>query len=496
MGSWPNHLPDRPEPLAAPVSGGGGAGLASGSTDRPLFRAAGSGRSASTAADPRTLGSPSGTWRLDEQALFDYLALGTVTGIEEERSLVAGVVRDTPIDRSPDGLGVGQAPAETFGEALRTAVADACRGRSHVGVLSSGGLDSSVLAALAAELDVEVTLLCAPADLSTRRELALQDEVARHLGCSLIRCTERQPIGPALDRLNSNAPWPTGGLFAGVFAEMADAARAADVQAVLAGDGADDLLTTSGLATADALAARSPRALWRAWADVGPLAERPVRSFAGLGLAPTLAASRPAVADRLVEWATGALPRDQLLQREFTMRLESQRRRARVRQWQGIERGRLAYDAVARDIRAGAEAAYDLPGSEGSWLPRLTPYRSQRVLAAAWRDGILGGPPAAAAVPTKAALRAFAAGLLPERVRLADKDGLWDLPQRLWEAEWPDLSRRLKRLADRLPDVIDTRVHALSPLQLPVDVGPAWVRLLCLDSWIETAPTRFAGLAA
>ncbi|MEJ7786588.1 MAG: asparagine synthase-related protein [Solirubrobacteraceae bacterium] len=448
--------------------------------------------------DPVLLGRHIGMATLDARWLFDYLVLGTVLGIDESRSPVAGIQRVPPgmsavlghdaevrLHRTPleDSM-------ESFADAVRAQAAIEVRGQRRGGVLCSGGLDSAVVAAAAREAGVEVVLLCAPASLSTEGELRLQRRLAEHLGVATIRGEHRPRLGSALDVVNAEAPWPTGGLFAGVFSELAERAAGAGIEVVLSGDGADDLLNPQALAVADAVARRDVADAARAWAEVGPQARRPVRTFLALGVAPVLARRAPRAAAALIGLGANTRELEQLVTPSFLQVGAPRSRAARVRQWAETPHGELAWSGVRADLAAGAEASYDLPLPNGGVLPRRALFRSVSVLAAAKRERVWRGRAARAAVRSKPALRAGAAGLLPDDVRLVEKLGRWDLADRLWAIEGPEMQRRVQRLQRRLPDVVAGAVATAGPDDVPVDLGAAWVRLVCLDAWLHAADRR------
>lgn len=192
---------------------------------------------------------------------------------DQTRSLLAGVRRisDQAIEAGKPHSQRGQHCSslaeliEQLGCAVHGAVAAAVRGRSRVGVLATGGLDSAVVAAVAkAVMGEPPVLVCIRGGISSTTELMLQDLLASTLGSEVISLS-RIPdfsLEPLL-RLNRSSDFPAGGMFTHVWDRAAALAADRGVDLLLTGEGGNEVFSSSiALAYDHVVAHRFVEAMW------------------------------------------------------------------------------------------------------------------------------------------------------------------------------------------------------------------------------------------
>ncbi len=445
--------------------------------------------------------------RLDAAALYDFLVLGTTLALDAERTLLEGVHRVPPgmalsvssggrpklhwVDALPALMGV---PAKNpdVASALRAEVEGMLPMDGAVAVLCSGGLDSSMLAAVLCEVASDrVLLLRAPRHLSTPGERLLQEELSKHLRRQFVDDVVPASFLESLDDVNRVANTPRGGLFAGVFQALADVARTEGAVLLISGDGADDLFNPNSYAAADALLRCEPMSAATAMLALASIARSAggsaSRALLSVTFAPTAAVQTPRAAARLASVSRRVPP---FLTERFHLALAESRRDAAVAGWHSslLEGTSLVASAMWRDLVAAEEGVYPSAVSHGPPLPRVAPFRSMRMLQTAVDvQRRLSTPRVGQRY--KHALRA-SAHRLPATIRLSEKLGRWDLAHQTWRTDPDGMAARLSRLAERLAGIVDESVNRLTPDDVAHDQGAAWVRLLLLDAWITAMDRR------
>lgn len=404
-----------------------------------------------------------------------------------EGEAVRFVLVGTSALRAAERTSVLPSPSEGARElaaALRAAVERACAG-GPVGVLVSGGLDSSVIAALAVQaVGPEQVLLCqASGSYATSTESSLCHELSDHLGCELLEIDEPQEWWPALVEVNRGSRFPVGGAFVGVFQSIGRSLRGRGIARVLSGDGADDLFATDQLEIADLLRAVHPFRAWRTAASIGMwLGESPRRVFINNGLVPLLLQrSRWGVryASRRVFDATLATspfePTAGL--RETIAEISEEITRSWV--IPNSRSGGFAHDSRRRATIDAEEATYDLAS-----VTRLTPYLDPHVvdcglsLAPAAAGGYIGAR-------DKEALRRAFADLLPARIRWHRKTGQPDVVARAVAASESKVAEAFDLVREATGGVITLTRNLHRHDTVPPEMQQAWLRGLYLAAWIE-----------
>ncbi|MGH7789268.1 MAG: asparagine synthase-related protein, partial [Candidatus Binatia bacterium] len=162
---------------------------------------------------------------------------------------------------------------ERFEALLRQAVAR-CLASGRAGIYVSGGLDSSTLAMLAADLRREPEQ--APCALSLifsgidRDEPARQRDLAAQLGMSHVQLPFGAAVGPegtlgAALEMTRHMPAPLALIWRPALQRLAGEGRERGCRVVLAGDGADEWLSTSAFVAADLLRSLDIAGLFRLW---------------------------------------------------------------------------------------------------------------------------------------------------------------------------------------------------------------------------------------
>lgn len=195
------------------------------------------GREETLSGDPRHLASTVGK-QVDEAALHGYLCFSYVP---EPRTIFDGVAVAMPPAALPTPEVTEGEPQEILLQLLRRAIAERLQPGATVGVYLSGGLDSSLIAALLVEAGVRPIAFTldfgAPYDL----ELPVARQVAEHLGIPL-RVVSAHPaqIARYVEATAAALPQPFGD---GVTVPLYLLGRAAkdSVSEVWNGEGGDQL---------------------------------------------------------------------------------------------------------------------------------------------------------------------------------------------------------------------------------------------------------------
>ncbi len=163
-------------------------------------------------------------------------------------------------------------PAARYAEPLMELLSDAVRIRLRadvpVGAYLSGGLDSSVITALARrQVNDRLRTFSIGFDAAEFDETEHQDRMVAHLGVShhAVRCTHAQ-IGAALPKAVWHIERPILRTAPVPMMQLAEGVRAAGMKVVLTGEGADEVLAGYDIFKEDKLRrfwARSPRSAWR-----------------------------------------------------------------------------------------------------------------------------------------------------------------------------------------------------------------------------------------
>ncbi|MEZ4463437.1 MAG: asparagine synthase (glutamine-hydrolyzing) [bacterium] len=144
---------------------------------------------------------------------------------------------DAPAEQAPPG-----AWAEALGAALRNAVARRLQGEAPIGAYPSGGLDSSLIVALLAELGAPTACFSIGFPGGAVDERAHQARVIAATGLPhhLIE-HPAAAIPAAFERMIRHAECPVRESYNTAALALADAAHAAGARVVLSGEGADEL---------------------------------------------------------------------------------------------------------------------------------------------------------------------------------------------------------------------------------------------------------------
>lgn len=477
---------------------------------RPLFYTTSHARLAFS-SQSRSLWWLSGTTALDERAVLDYLA---ELPQEEEATLYAGVRRLPPgcclvaddlqlrVERYLDVTATPELQlasdadyASALRETLASAVACRTRGRATVGVMLSGGLDSSAMAALAAKTvppDSRVTTISAVfPDFEECDERPFQAAVAGRVGS---RHIEVKPD-----------PWGRAGDFANlrrVFSEpsfvgphwlawsVAEAAQRSGVATMLTGIDGDRVVSHGAGRYADLARARDFRALASELLAVDDFGwSRRLR----VGLGQAVLGNVP---QGVVSWLERVDPR-QLGRFEPRLRLIH----PRLLQRHGV-RERLR--ALPLRPRSGRDDhARSLSAPDRNWdvelldqlgaafdIEFVQPFFDRRVMELCFsfpssqkrREGW-----------SRFVLRQAMRGLVPAPVLERRRDASFDRPYASWVGAWlrthfTEADRRLEPIAAYVD--VQTVAKMLNDVQ---DLGAGWAtdfvwRCAILSLWL--APTR------
>jgi len=368
--------------------------------------------------------------------------------------------------------------------AIDAAIAEACADEP-VGILLSGGLDSSLLACIAARaIGVDRIVLCAATGLyATRAERALSSRVAAHLGVELLEVSKPEAWWPSLVAVNRGLRYPVGGAFVGAFATIGQTLASRGLGRVLSGDGADDLFAADQLQIADLIQRRKPLAAWRAAASIAMwFGEKPRKVYVDNGVLPLLmqtssrAFRRASQRIRTSAYAGSPFVRTRQLDETIGEIGDEV-----ARSWLLPQRSFLSFEAESRwrSTVDAHEATYNLPSTT-----RLTPFLDSRVVAAVLRRpsthvaGHIGAR-------DKEDLRRLFADVLPSAVRWHRKTGRPDVVGRAVTIDPTTASTAFERVRDLTGGVLELQPNLLKPDRVPPEMQQAWLRSLYLAAWSE-----------
>jgi asparagine synthetase B (glutamine-hydrolysing) len=406
---------------------------------------------------------------------------------ESRRSLLAGVSRESAhwhvcveswrqhgLDQpllTPD------VSVEVADRAIRRAVSTAVAQARRIGVLATGGLDSSLVAAVSCAVTGEPPVLVSIAGgLAGPAELRLQAELARQLRAPLERVEAIPPFSlRSLQALNRGSDFPVGGIFSHVWDRAAEHAAEHGIDVLLSGEGGDDLYSLSAASALEHLADHGLRhalasvGFARSPYDVNPL-QTLVRSARNAGL-PAL--TQPETHQIVLGWY-GPYAAE--------WKHAAQRRRRQMRALYAAGLTPSAARAAVWLERIDLVTATDSSGRVRIEAPLAYP----EVWSAVGRSLGLHAVPAAAGWQDKYALRLLARRYLPASLSEHKKVGM------------PTQNSVICRTANLRNDEAYLRAGAewlglrldssfLSGADLPVSVGQQWSRMLAMCVWAHNA---------
>jgi hypothetical protein len=208
--------------------------------------------------------------KLDPIGIVDILARPLFPP-EPHRSLLEGVVR-VPIWASAREIGgrlvvedasvPSQSKSERIvesvdrlGDALIKIIAQQVSNAPKVAVLCTGGLDSSIVAALCAYVRNEPpTLITVTGGLISEPELELINCVARYLRAPrIVVDSDLSFRADDIVKQNENASWPAGGVFSSVWRIVAEHCIDEKISVILTGEGGNEICAPDGAEIMDLL---------------------------------------------------------------------------------------------------------------------------------------------------------------------------------------------------------------------------------------------------
>ncbi len=213
--------------------------------------------------------------QLDRQMVLEYFVLIRNTSCDQKRTFIRGINQLPPghclewvdndlrifpywspqSDSQVEKLSLSEA-VEYVRSAIEKTI-DGVRPVAKVGCLVSGGLDSSVVAALVQQrqraIGSDAILLTLGHDIDCPEERQLQHQLAEYLHAELVvpsQNSSRLQLEP-LRTLNSSANAPCGGLFTGIYTAMIKAAADRGITVLFGGEGGDEVFTASPHILAD-----------------------------------------------------------------------------------------------------------------------------------------------------------------------------------------------------------------------------------------------------
>jgi asparagine synthetase B (glutamine-hydrolysing) len=357
-------------------------------------------------------------------------------------------------------------------ERLRLAIQSRMPHDGPVAVLATGGLDSSLVAAIARDiLGASPILIAIRGGLSSPTECDLQEKLARALSSKLIVLDEIPPFTLLpLIRLNHESDFPAGGVFTHVWDAALALAREAGAGVVLTGEGGNELFSPGLAAAADYFRAgrilAALTAAGRSRPSDGSSVAWSIRRGVRAGMFPDLreAGSSAYVAGWQGVYAASA-------------RRAYLRRRMQIRQ---LRRQGLSYAAIAAHV----------------WLERTDLYAAQssfvhiNVSSPLAEDAALWSWMAAAPKPLlartvvgqdKHLLRLIARRYLPPAITETRKVGVPNQIATILRTVGRDELHMIRAGADWLG--LSLTSHYETPSELPADCGLAWTRMLAMSAW-------------
>lgn len=395
-------------------------------------------------------------------------------------SCLSGVSRLSAHQRRLDQV-IGNAPGRgltprrllsELDERLRCAVRSTLPQDGRVAVLSTGGLDSSVVAAMVREvLGVSPVLIAVRGGLSSPTECHLQKELARALGSKLLTLDELPGFSlRPLIQLNRDSDFPVGGVFSHIWDAALDLAQECGAKVVLTGEGGNELFST-GLATAaDQLrAGRLVAALTtvgRSRPSNGTSVTRSIRRGFRSGMFPDL--REEGSRGYVIRWQgryAACAPQAHL------------RRREQIRQ---LRERRLSHAAIAAHLWLERTDLYAARSSRGEIIVK-SPLAEDAQL---W--SYLASAPANLLANTatgqdKQLLRLIGRRYLPAAITETRKVGVANQIAILLRTVDRGELQQIRAGADWLGLSLDSAYER--PADLPADCGLAWTRTLAMSAW-------------
>ncbi len=432
---------------------------------------------------PWTVADAMGRLEPNHDAVADMLYFPALPA-SPEASLLAGVKRLRHTSRDPvdTRMAVAEKDASVEGlhQSIRDSVARSIGDATKVGVLTTGGLDSAVVAALARD-----STGCAPVlfairgGLSSPLECELQDSLAAELGAELVIIEELPPfsINPLIAR-NHNSDFPTGGAFTHVWDEAVTLAKSYGIEVLLTGEGGNEVFSPGlalmrdqvasrqfGLATAtlgrcrDSFDGGPIHRLWRGYR--GFLPEMPQRGASG---------------EVASGWRGG-----------YAKDAASSRNR-RTRQVQSLRSLGLEFCEIDARIALERHELYDAGGA-AKQVRVASPLTSPKVIESFAAVPASLRNPVRVGTQDKHLLRLIGRQHLSPRLTEMRKVGRSDqLTALLGSCSLEEELGRLKPGARWLGLGWDDKFE--NPRALPVEVGLAWTRTLALCAWALNASGR------
>ena len=363
-------------------------------------------------------------------------------------------------------------------EAICSAVECAVAGRGRVACFATGGLDSSLVAAVVKKVTHEAPLLInAGAWIDSPPERALLEHLARHLGSKLCYMAEEDYILRVDDliELNRGAAAPSGGIFTTVYKRLVELAGGNGCDVVVSGEGGNEVHDVEPALIFDLLAAGRRREAGQA-----------VGFFASME---TCSSSRVRI--------------EALFRREPL----SARAHPVVRRWYGTSQ---AHSGTTEVDGAACCTAFDTLG----WS-RLALRSYERALTGPFGQPV-ATPEVAMSAPLAAPITAQAAFSIPAHLHFVGRSGVEErhllrlvarrylpsliadhpkvgtatLLQRLALSEGPDRISHFLRASGVAGVGINAASIPTNPRDVPPTAGLAWGRLLALAAWLAGRPIR------
>lgn len=357
-------------------------------------------------------------------------------------------------------------------ERLRHAVQVRLPRDGPVAVLATGGLDSSLVAAITREnLGAPPILIAIRGGLSSPTECVLQEKLARALGSTLL-VMDKVPAFTLLPliRLNRDSDFPAGGVFSHVWDAALCLAREAGAEAVLTGEGGNELFSPGLAAAADYFRAgrvfAALTAVGRSRPSDGSSVTRSIRQGFRTGMFPDL---REKGSNAYVAAWQGLYAAD--------ARQAYLRRRRQIRQLR--QRG-FPYAAIAAHVWLERTDLYAARSSFGH-IPVSSPFAEDAALWS-WMAAIPESLMAQTTVgQDKHLLRLIARRYLPPAITETRKVGVPNQIATILRTVDRDELHRIRAGADWLGLRLTSDYDV--PKDLPADCGLAWTRMLAMSAW-------------
>jgi len=351
----------------------------------------------------------------------------------------------------------------------------------RVACLFSGGLDSSLVAAtLLRRAPERVVLFNVGSSLGTAAEARLRSSFLQAYGTTSepVDLPSRSGLVRSLKAVNALSPLPTGSPFAHVFEAIISAAQERGCDAVVTGDGGDEVFAEREELLADLIAQRSsslPAALGHFALRNGEHAAR------------TLA--RALRTRRALEGRAGpGLPAAGPAEALFGDALAAQAAAVRRSAWEGIQEmwaTGWTYSGLGSYHRAAAVPRWEPASSTSPGMPVLSPLADAALLADALSLARAGMVPPAWAGQPKWLLRQAALAWLPPQIAMHRKIGSADV-QILARARAEEHTALLSLLTSSAAVSLGLRLPA--PAQSPdhpLWKSDDWIAAAALTAWFD-----------